>query len=105
MLVPAGVLRLPLLSPREGGCTMADAGRDDRAERRAPGGDRPDRADYERQLEGSSASELMADEMLANAMAHGDEVDLDRLHEESLAAAAEIDESDATRRRKRKRAE
>ena len=83
---------------------MADAGRDDRAERRAPGGSRPNLADYERQLERSSASELMADEMLANAMAHGDEVDLDRLHEESLAAAAEIDESSTARRRKRKRA-
>ena len=46
----------------------------------------------------------MANEMLANAMAHGDEVDLDRLHEESLAAAAEIDESSTARRRKRKRA-
>jgi hypothetical protein len=105
MLVPAGVLPLLLLLPREGGCIMADAGHDDRAERRAPGGSRPNQADYERQLERSSASELMADEMLANAMAHGDEVDLDRLHEESLAAAAEIEESSTARRRKRIRAE
>jgi hypothetical protein len=53
---------------------------------------RPTMPDLERQLEESNASELMADEMLANAMAHGEDVDLDRLHEESLAAAAEIEE-------------
>ncbi len=50
----------------------------------------------EREMEESNASTLMSDEMLANAMAHGKTVDLDRLHEESLAAAAEIEaEEDA----------
>jgi hypothetical protein len=44
-----------------------------------------------RELEESNASELMADEMLANAMAHGEQVDLERRHEESLEAAAELD--------------
>ena len=44
-----------------------------------------------RELEESNASELMADEMLANAMAHDEPVDLERRHEESLAAAAELD--------------
>ena len=33
----------------------------------------------------------MADEMLANSMARGEPVDLDRQHEESLAAVAELD--------------
>ncbi len=50
----------------------------------------------EREMEESNASTLMSDEMLANAMAHGKTVNLDRLHEESLAAAAEIEaEEDA----------
>ena len=44
-----------------------------------------------RELEESNASELMADEMLANAMAHDEPVDLERRHEESLEAAAELD--------------
>ena len=43
------------------------------------------------ELEESNASELMADEMLANAMAHDEPVDLERRHEESLEAAAELD--------------
>lgn len=45
-----------------------------------------------RQLEGSNAGLLMSDEMGANAMAHGEAVDFDRLHEESLAEATEIAE-------------
>lgn len=48
-----------------------------------------------RQLEGSNAGLLMSDEMGANAMAHGEAIDFDRLHEESLAEAAEIEEQRA----------
>ncbi len=55
----------------------------------------PDRAGEgeaaRRELEESNAGELMADEMLAYAMAHDEPVDLDRRHEESLGAAAELD--------------
>lgn len=47
--------------------------------------------ELERELGESNASALMSDEMLANAMAHGQAVDLDRLHEESLSAADEIE--------------
>lgn len=43
----------------------------------------------EEQLAESNTGVLMSDEMLANAMAHGQPVDLDRLHEESLAPADE----------------
>ena len=57
--------------------------------------------EQEQELESSNASILMADEMGANAMAHGATVDLDRLHEESLAAAAAIDEADRQRRGER----
>lgn len=64
-----------------------------------PRPDRPTMPDLERELEESNASELMADEMLANAMAHGEQIDLDRLHEESLDAAAEIAKREGTRRR------
>lgn len=53
----------------------------------------------ERALEGSNASILMADEMGANAMAHGETTDFDRLHEESLAEAAEIEWASANRPR------
>ena len=45
-----------------------------------------------RQLEESNAGLLMSDERGANAMAHGEAVDFDRLHEESLAEVAEIEE-------------
>ncbi|MDP9372452.1 MAG: hypothetical protein M3Q65_08380 [Chloroflexota bacterium] len=51
----------------------------------------PSQEALEREMEESNASILMSDEMLANAMAHGETVDLDRRHEESLAAAAEIE--------------
>jgi hypothetical protein len=40
------------------------------------------------QLEASDTTRVMSSEMLANALAHGDEVDLDREHEASLRAAA-----------------
>lgn len=50
-----------------------------------------ERERLERELAESTASELMADEMLANAMARGEPVDLETRHEESLAAAAEIE--------------
>lgn len=53
--------------------------------------------ELEREMEASNTGILMSDEMGANAMAHGETVDLDRLHEESLAAAAEIDEADRRR--------
>lgn len=53
----------------------------------------------EGELEESNASRLMAEEMGGNAMAHGEALDLDRRHEESLDAAAEIERATADRRR------
>lgn len=47
-------------------------------------------AQNQRELAESSAGALMSDEMLANATAHGRQVDLDQLHDEALAIAAEL---------------
>ena len=41
-------------------------------------------ADLDSQLHGSSAASLMSEDLLANAIAHGDQVDLDAEHEASL---------------------
>ena len=67
---------------------MGERGTAGRAGREGGGGDGEA---ARRELEESNASELMADEMLANAMAHDEPVDLERRHEESLEAAAELD--------------
>ena len=45
-------------------------------------------------LEGSGVARVMSAEMLGNAVAHGEQVDLDAAHEASLDAAAEIERKD-----------